>query len=470
METSAIHIGSLKEDLKIFKANYHMNYGKRRIALMKKLGREFETLGAITESIYTGGIFKRIFVDNPNNGIPYISAQHMMNTYPVESSKLISRKFTPRQADMTLHLNHILVSCAGTVGNVRLITEELDGVIGSQDIIRVISNEDKSPFGFVYAYLSSPTAYNYIQSYIYGSVVPRIEPNTLSKLPVPKFSDIEKKNIHNLVAKAMELRKAAGILTKESEKLFEELNELNYYEGLLGISENQLKLGYSTKYLKRFTTSLKAKNYSFRVSKIIEIWGSKKGIILESYLSEPLRLGQKSVIKRINDSHFKGRDFISQMDLHKANPNSFKKVKVVRLNQADIGNEKLVLFPAVGNASGEGEIFVRPILAYKTFLNQLLSGDIGKFSCKSLEDAAYLYVALKSKAGFRIMRAMVYGTQLRRPTWELLKGINIPLKDEDTKIRVSSKIISAMNLQYEAQNLEKEAIKIIEKDIESWQN
>jgi type I restriction enzyme S subunit len=76
------------------------------------------------------------------------------------------------------------VSCAGTVGNVRLITKDLEGVIGSQDIIRVNPDDTKLPYGYLYAYLASKTAYNYMQSYIYGSVVPRIEPNTLSRLPI----------------------------------------------------------------------------------------------------------------------------------------------------------------------------------------------------------------------------------------------------------------------------------------------
>ena len=61
---------------------------------------------------------------------------------------------------MTLRDEQILVSCAGTVGNTRLIGKDLDGIIGSQDIIRIIESNDKCPYGFIYAYLATPTAYN----------------------------------------------------------------------------------------------------------------------------------------------------------------------------------------------------------------------------------------------------------------------------------------------------------------------
>ena len=206
MENSCIKIADIKEGLKILKPNYHLNYGKLRISKIRNAGGNFCSFGSLTKKIYTGGIFKRVFVEDDERGIPYISGQHLLSSNPLDSAKLISKKYTPRQEDMTLRENQILVSCAGSVGNTRLITKDLDGTIGSQDMIRVISDESKSPFGFIYAYLSSPTAYNYIQSYIYGSVVPRIDPVTLSKLPIPLFSLEKQKSIHNLILQALEYR------------------------------------------------------------------------------------------------------------------------------------------------------------------------------------------------------------------------------------------------------------------------
>lgn len=220
MDSSVVKLSEIKQGLKILKPNYHLNFGKKRIAKMKLLGKEFSTLGLLTDTIYTGGIFKRIFVENPAFGIPYISGQHIRDANPVDSSKLISKKFTPRQEDMTLHEGQILVSCAGTVGNVRLIGHELDGIIGSQDIIRVIPDNSKAHYGYIYAYLASPTAYNYIQSFIYGSVVPRIDPNTLAKLPVPMLPESRQTLIHNLIVEAMDLREKSLLNLTEAHSIF----------------------------------------------------------------------------------------------------------------------------------------------------------------------------------------------------------------------------------------------------------
>lgn len=152
MQQGIINFKTILSGSNILKPNFHLNYGKKRIDGAINNNKPFKPLGKITANIYTGGIFKRLFVVDRKYGIPYLSAQFMMNYNPLDVAKLISKKYTPRQEDMTLRSNQILVSCAGTVGNVKLIGQDLDGVIGSQDIIRIIGDNNSTPFGYIYAY------------------------------------------------------------------------------------------------------------------------------------------------------------------------------------------------------------------------------------------------------------------------------------------------------------------------------
>lgn len=468
MEIATVPYRSILQGSNIMKPNYHLNYGKKRIERAIKNKRPFIVLGDAVKDVYTGGIFKRIFVDKEEYGLPYISAQHMMHSNPREVAKNISQKNTPRQNDMTLKATQILVSCAGTVGNVRLIGDDLEGIIGSQDIIRIIPDDSLIPYGYLYAYLSSPTAFNYIQSYIYGSVVPRIEPNTLAKLHVPRLSVSEQHDIHNLIEEASMLRAEANRLINKAENNFNILNEIVYEDYHLSVSENLKYSGFSFNINNSAKISIKAKNHSKRVLEIQKLWASKEGTKLKNYLTTDFRIGARGSFKRI-DSDKVGVEMVSQSDLHRINPKNFKRVIVSRKSDGDYANDKQVLFPAVGNGSSESEILFRPTLAYRSFSNKLLSGDIGRLDCPSLEHAAYLFIALKSKGGFRLMRAFYYGTQLRRPLWELLKEINIPIKDENTFRQISSDVIKAFELRYEADIKEDTAISIIEKEIESWQ-
>lgn len=468
MVISEVSIKSIINSSSVLKPNYHLNYGKKRIEKAKRKNIKFTSLANLTDQVYTGGIFKRFFVEKKEFGLPYISAQHMMKENPLDVAKIISKKYTPRQHDMTLRDKHILVSCAGTVGNIRLISEDLDGVIGSQDIIRVISDDSKAPHGFIYAYLSTKTAHSYIQSFIYGSVVPRLSPGILASLPIPVLPESKQQEIHNLIVKASKSRVEANKLLNSADELFHVLNGIKYEDYHLGISERSKYTSFKFRMNKLAKISIKAKNHSKRIIEIKELWETKKGEKLESYLSKKFKIGARGTFKRI-DSSTTGIPMVSQGDLHRINPKNYKRVIISRRNSDDFANDNQVLFPSVGNGSSEGEILFRPTLSYKTFTDKLLSGDIGRLDCPSLEHAAYLLIALKSKGGFRMMRAFYYGTQLRRPIWELLKEIKIPVINEDCFKRVSNLAIESYNLRYQANIKENQAIELIEKEIESWQ-
>ena len=246
METTKVNLNSITKNTFILKPNFHMNFGKRRIEQARKNGLRFESLGNVVDKVFTGGIFKRVFVESSEFGLPYISAQHMMNSNPLDVAKIISKKYTPRQDDMSLKENQILISCAGTVGNVKLITSDLEGVIGSQDIIRV-DVDDKLLFGYLYSFLSSQTAYTYMQSFIYGSVVPRIEPNTLKKLPIPILPKEFQQKIGELMGKSEFLHYFHNTIEINYAVFFILFSVVWSMEKNEGNEEENLKLSYPVK-------------------------------------------------------------------------------------------------------------------------------------------------------------------------------------------------------------------------------
>lgn len=284
MKVDSITLNEVVKAKGIIKPNYHLNHGKICVLKAGLNGLKFTTLDQVTSAVYTGGIFKRVFIDEAANGLPYISAQHMMLVNPKKNSKIISKRYTVRQDDMMLKENQILVSCAGTIGNIRLITEDLEGLIGSQDIIRVIPNESKMLPGFLYAYLSCDIAYNYIQSFIYGSVVPRIEPATLKQLPIPVLKRNFEINVDNLITKAKHFR-------VESNKLLSQANEILFQKtGLKQLSKEDFEYFGNHNYKREVSTftvsrnnlssiSINAFNYSLRIRKIVDYIKSTNRVI-----------------------------------------------------------------------------------------------------------------------------------------------------------------------------------------------
>ena len=447
-------------------ASFHLSEGRVTRKLLENSPLGYDLLGDISSDIFYGGRNRRIYVENDTVGIPFMGSSDMLKP-DFNSLKFISKKLTKNLDSYLLKEGWILISRSGTVGNTAYVNKDIENKAASEHIIRVVAKGHYKS-GYLYSFLSSKFGYSLMTQGMFGAVIQHIEPDYLASLPVPVMSKSLQLKAHNLILEASELRVTANKLLNEADQLFHSLNEIEYSNYHISSHENDKYLSFIWNSKSNPHISIKAKNHSKRIQEIQEQWKSKKGIILKDYVVKPYRIGIRGAFKRI-DSDTIGSEMISQTDLHRTNPKNFKRVIVSRKSSQDLANDYQVLFPAVGNGSSEGEILFRPTLAYKSFSNRLLSGDIGRFECASLKQAAYLLIALKSKGGFRMMRAYYYGTQLRRPLWELLKHINIPIKDEACLNLVSEKVIEAYELRFEADNKENQAICLIEKEIESWQ-
>ena len=147
----------------------------------------FKKVGDLNAKVYRPGIFKRIYVAN---GIPYIKGSEIFLTNPFRRCEQLSRSRTPFIDEMTLREGQILMTCAGSVGDVKIITKEYEDkkAIGSQDIIRIESYDELYTREYLFVYFQVPFVYDYIQSMKYGSVIERIEPFHVESIPVIKPS------------------------------------------------------------------------------------------------------------------------------------------------------------------------------------------------------------------------------------------------------------------------------------------
>jgi len=454
----------------IFKPNYHLNIGKRSLASLLDKGVGCVPLGSIVQKVYTGGIFKRVFVKSEKTGIPYISAQNMMTTNPLKFAKLISRKYTPRQNDMTLKENAILVSCAGTVGNIRLIDASFKDIIGSQDIIRVIPNS--SDYGFIYAYLSSNVCYNYIQSLIYGSVVPRIEPNAVANIPVPIFPESKQQEIHNLIVESANLRVEANRLLEEAE------NNLKSYANLpllktenydyFGARSGERKVSCFSKNIGQIdATTINAFNHSSRIEETKQLIKKACATIPLIEVLDDKKLFSTGSFPRIEVDSERGIMLVNQKDIFdtiiKGKRISRRKVKTDNL--VEYGE---VLIAGVGTL-GENETFCRAIFANEELQERLVSGEFIRMKTSDKYLSGYLFAWLRSDYGFRLIRNTQTGTKLCRPIPRLLLQIPVPILSETQMKEIDELVKKAHTYYHIANNKETQAIHLVEQEISLWQ-
>lgn len=168
-----------------------MNAGVETMKCVRSLFKT-KAIGEIDAKVFRPGIFKR---NKVASGYPYIKGSEIFDSNPFRNCEYLSRSRTPFVDEMKLHEGQILITCAGSVGDIKIITREYDekDAIGSQDIIRLESNDSLFTKEYMYVYLQMPFVHDYIQSMKYGSVIERIEPFHVESIPVvvptPEIAD-----------------------------------------------------------------------------------------------------------------------------------------------------------------------------------------------------------------------------------------------------------------------------------------
>lgn len=452
MEIASVPYKGVNEGSNILKANYHLNYGKRRVAQAIKKGNKFNPLAECVNDIFKGGFDKSYFVDNEEKAHPYISAQHMVRRLAIESGKLISKALTTNYQEMSLKDKQVLISCAGTIGNTRLIGKDLDGVLGSQDIIRIVTDDES--YGFVYAYLSSNTAYNFIQSYIYGSVVPRIEPKMLGTLPVPEFEKELKDKINSLIIQVKKLREEAYEHLKTSHKLFDEV----------------LKNAESRPFYK-VARSCNLFNYQSRLDASLNIEFEYFNNILRRNFQNIDSMGEHIsnafIPNRGKRLYVKnGLKYLSTSDISTTNPGLIEK---------EISNNT----PGISTIPVEKDWLLiarsgQEILGSCFYVSETLDGlGVNEHALRViLKDSIspkYVYAFLSSKFGKQYLRSGIFGSAILTINEDFLHEMKIPRLNEIDEVKVIDQIEKSIQKFDLADQTEKEAIDLVEKEIESWQ-
>lgn len=454
---------------KKFKPAYFLNVGKRNMLELSKKGLVDGCLGTHVSSIFRPGIFKRIFVENKDFGRQYFTASDMMTSNPLHFAKLLSNKLTSNMDYMSVHDNYILVSCAGTIGNIRLIDKILDNSIASQDIIRVIPNN--YDYGFVYAYLKTPTVYNYLQSLIYGSVVSRIEPEAVFNIPYPKLANSIITDVHNLIVESVSLREEASKELSFASQL------IKSYAGLDSLVQEDYDY-YGPRTSKRQVScfirnrkdidsiTINAFNHSERIRKTI-----KKIFCQTVRLKEILEnhdVFTTGSFPRVEVKEGNGIMLINQSDIF----DSIIKGKYISKRNVKLSNlveYGEVLIAGVGTL-GENETFCRTIFANEDLVGQLVSGEFIRMKTNDKVPSGYLYTWLSSDYGFRLIRNLQTGTKLCRPIPRLVLEIPVPILEKEQMKEIDRIVKEAHTKKHKANCLERKAILMVEQEIEKWNN
>jgi hypothetical protein len=381
-----------------------------------------------------------------------MTASDMMKSN-IESGKFVSKKYTDT-ANLLLKKGWILVSRSGTLGNTVYTNEDFEGVLGTDDLIRIIPCEKEILGGYMYGYLSSKYGYGLLTQSGYGGVVQHIEPHHIEDLSIPILPDSKQQEIHNLILEASNLRVEANKLLSEA---------VEYFESFIG--ESKVHLGFQTGKI----SSKSLNSYHKRLDSQFQLlWNDLESEEIESINYEKVYDNAKSIFvggRGKRNYVEKGVAFLSSSDMMLFNPK--RGCKYVSKNNPGLDSmmvsKKDILISrsgTVGNTVLVGEDLAGTAISEHA-LRLVINPD--KISPN------YVFCFLKTKYGMKSMEASSFGSVIITLNEDLIGNINLPILDQGSQDKINELIESYLVKMDEATKKENQAIDLVEKEIESWQ-
>lgn len=400
-----------------------------------------------TSGVFIPARFKRMYVDNPEFGYPYITGSGIVQSDPLSNCRYLSKKYTPQAKRLALKPKMIAITCSGLIGNTVYINDVFKGSVGSPDLIRVVADENKVLPGYLYAFLSSKIGKALITQGTYGSVVQHIEAHHLYDLPVPLLAPEVMEEIHNLIEEAARLRTEANTTIKEQ----------------IGFLNHKFTVNSPPKI--SFRTKIRS-NHGFRLDSIYHAPVAYACEQLLSRVTSPKLSDLCSAIqtpgrfKRIDAEN--GEPFYSITDVRSIYPIASKRILSSDANQIKYLRVPLNTILVWRTGVVVGDCFlVNDLLKEKSVTEHL----VRVIPDESLISPFYLFTFMSSKIGQEQLKRFAYGSaQNQLSDWQIGE-ILIGRLSKDSEVALSGKIKVAIQKQVDAIKKESLAISKIEQEL-----
>jgi type I restriction enzyme S subunit len=176
-------------------------------------------LGSVLLGVRNSRLRKRLYVDDPSDGVPMIGGKQLMQIRPADVNYL-SKALTRNLQEETVRTGWTLVSCGGTLGRTMFVHRNCEGWAVSQHVMRLLPDESQIWPGYLYAFVASPYGQIQVAQRAYGSVIPELRDFQFHSIAIAVPPD-RGQAVHGIVVRAFDCRADALALENEAIRLFE---------------------------------------------------------------------------------------------------------------------------------------------------------------------------------------------------------------------------------------------------------
>lgn len=448
MKSASVNIKQIPAMEFRFDPSLHLSEGVKVRETLAELPYEVKPLSSVTERIFLGNIFSRIWVKDKQHGVPYLAASDTVLAN-LDTGQFLAKRQAIEMPYLVLKKGWILVTCSGTLGNTSYTNGNYAGRIATHDLIRIVPNEDELPGGYVYAFLSSKYGYYQITQSQFGGVVKHINATQAGQIQIPVLpKEIVSESDRMIKESALLREKASDSLGKaqflaEKKILIQDINDTNSV-GIKKIHESH--------------------NIRFEASHL----SSTNRKIYESIISQPFKtLGQMTnrifrpgIFKRQYVEN-NGVPFLGGADILLAIPRSEKKLSFKQVEKMP----ELIVKPGWILITCGGTIG-NVVIIDSMLSNSVISQHVMRIVPK--DEGEVIFAFLSSKTGNKVINLFTYGSVIPSVENHHLELVPIPEYSSDEKEQIKSLIRSYVSANEKAKRLELEAISLVESEIEKW--
>ena len=470
MKIGVVNISSIPTDDLRIDPSSHLSEGVEVRAILKKYPNGLTIISKLSKSIFYGNIFTRVFVKDKEHGLTYLSPSDTVKAN-IETGKYLSKVQAHQLGYLMLEKDWILVTCSGTLGCVIFTNNTFNNKIATHDLIRVIPSDPLFKKGCLYAFLASRFGYYQLTQSRFGGVVKHINEEQVGNVLVPNFPEIFQNEVNDLIIGTARLREEATMMLKEADVLLKEksgLKELctDDYD-YFGPRSAERKVSCFTLSIKDIgTTTINAFNHSERIRKLKESIRIQT-IPIKSALKEGRTYGT-SGLPNIEVKPGHGIMLINQKDMF----DNIVKGKWISSRGSDPTNvvDYGEILIACDGTLGENELFCRCVFANEDLKGSYVSSHFLRLKVNDVVPAGYLYCWLNSDYGFRLIRNTQAGTKICHPINKLFLEIPVPIIDKESIKEIDNLVREAHTKRHQANQMELKAIRMVEEEIEKWNN
>lgn len=410
------------------------------------------TLSYYCKDIFTSGRNKRVYTTK-EFGYPFLSNSDVVSANPYLSCNYSSKKYGFDE-NAVLKEGMILTGRVGAIGQTAFVPAylEKEKAMGSDNIIRICVNPEFKN-GFIYAYLASRIGKLSFWKHATGGVQPFITDAMVSKLPIPDFPNEFQKEVDDLIHESAKLREEATDALTGAHRIIEmNIHILNNkkssrvpIQSIISSHNKRFEAFYHTSNNRAIYDYITS-NFEYKTLGEVTSRIFRPGIFKREYVSN-------------------GVTFLGGADILMAIPSSDKKLsfrQVEKMPELKVKKDWILI--TCGGTIGN------TVLIDSQLEKCVISQHVMRVVPKDGILKGYLYAVLSSSIGKELITMFTTGSVIPQIEAHHLELVPIPFLERKEMVKIDSLVSSYVSKIEKSKEKELKAIRMVEEEIEKWNN